>query len=587
MSYEEDDDFVLSDDEEEMSPGTLEKEDSSANMTRSSSNLVKKKSSSDDDSKLTRQKSSNAAPPGSIESVISQVSNPSSSPVKRSLSKSSSMKQDSPSPSSKVLKKKQSGSASSPSNINPIAKKQNSSNEITKKNSFQRSHSSKNDVLSPIKSSEEVITANKKDGGENDSTVEDDEYDLDGSFEDDESQAPLEKEASTNPAMKRSVSFEDNPGPTSTENTTTTTTTTPASSSASPILKKSMSRSNSRGGDAMQKSNVQHKSSRSIPVGGHSQGSQKNVHQADPQSQPRVKKTTSSNKLQKSASKPLERLPSNASNRQSERQTQEQIVKGRTQENDNGKTMSTRSKSSAGGVNVASRDPAAETKPVNQSHASKSGGDNDNNMMNSDENDNYDDYDDDNGFEDEESNVEETDQETAKGQSQDIANSVIVTPQKSRPPKELNDSGDGSDSVTTKRSRKKKPTKEEVEYSNKISELDKKIREIAAEREKFSPTKMPKKKLPKVNKKKEKTHKTKAPKKFNHSKLKYIMADVTISPYMTSPNLEYSKDTLRLPEIIRHMKYEEGPNKPLPMDEKQMKDKFIGAYNFRKKDIVL
>jgi hypothetical protein len=184
-----------------------------------------------------------------------------------------------------------------------------------------------------------------------------------------------------------------------------------------------------------------------------------------------------------------------------------------------------------------------------------------------------------NDFEDEECGTDQAtnDEATAKGKSQDIANSVIASPQKSRPP---------PDASSPQRGRKTTKTKKggDIDYDNKISQLDKKIREIAAEREKYSPTKkIKRKKFPKVLKKSH--HPPRRSKKLTHTKLKFIMADVSISPYMTAPDAKYSKETLRLPEIIRNAKYDE-PGMNLPFDEKQMEERFINeVYNYKKPDM--
>ena len=196
--------------------------------------------------------------------------------------------------------------------------------------------------------------------------------------------------------------------------------------------------------------------------------------------------------------------------------------------------------------------------------------------------------DDENDFEDEEVGGKDgnnADNETAKMKSQDIANSVMKTPQKTN--LSSNNEEQETDDLSLKQRKGKKGNKD-VDYKNKIIQLEKKIREIAAEREKYSPTKKSKgkkKKLPKVQKAQLHAKPKSTAPKYVHSKLKFIMADVSISPYMTAPDASYSKKTLRLPEIIRSAKYEES-NKQLPFDEKQMEDTFVNEiYNYKKRDM--
>lgn len=184
------------------------------------------------------------------------------------------------------------------------------------------------------------------------------------------------------------------------------------------------------------------------------------------------------------------------------------------------------------------------------------------NTDNEDENFEYNDRD--NDFEEESRDDKDTyDVETANVKTQAISGSVIQSPQKSK---------------TSKHSQKK--PKDDDYYKQKITELDKKIKKIASEREKVSPVKQLKRgRLPKLKVEKKKKAKQK---KFIHSKLKFVMADVSVSPYMTAPECRYSQDTLRLPEILRDLRYDASSHE-LPFDPKAVEKKFVEeVYNYKK-----
>ena len=613
MSYD-DDDFAISDDEEEMSPGTLDKEGSSSDVAKT----VTSHSEIEVPPSPTKgnTESIGSAPPGSIESVINLVNNSTSNPVQnKSSTNSSSNKQE-----AVPLNQSVSRSSSMKKDNVPLKKSISKSNSLRQddvplKRSISKSNSVRQDNVKLKKSVSKGSSVNddmplKKGISKQDSSLKQENVSVSKSLSKSSSSKddmPLKKEIS-----KQDSSLKQGKAPIS-----------KSLSKSSSIkedvqLKKSLSKKDAslKQDDAYTKRTLSKKSSSRRQEDGLSatasqQPNTKSDNEnndddeydmandfeeesiapqhdlsvsfeddfepedtSDVQAKPLntdLDMSASPSKIRKSSSKPVMQAESG----QGPEVVRSKSASGLAAVNDKTSQVAVASKAA----------PLKSSLPVTSGDSKSSivksdCGDSNNASGNS----NRDEYYDDNGFEDEECGEgDDVDHATAKGKSQDIASSVIATPQKSRPHK----TNEGAEESTSPhRNGKHKKHKGEIDYANKISELDKKIRAIAAEREKFSPIKIPKKKnLPKLKKKKcLPPPKMKPPKKYNHSKLKFIMADVSISPYMTSPNVQYSQETLRLPEIIRNLKYDKS-GQQLPFDEKQMKDKFINeVYNFKKND---
>ena len=608
MSYDEDEDFALSDDDddEDMSPDTLQKESPNpVKKPAASSKQIKEQTSLEEstsfdmtDFKIDDTEpeptttappadtatTQHTAPPGSIESIISQVTSKSPTPVPTKTAPRSTIKNE---PSSNQIMKKQNSTSSVPAgkSSKKLIKKEPSVSKIGKKNSFQEKSAKKEvnkedragqgkKLMGKQGSRKENITkqasvpsfvrSQSDASAKKEETNEGDDYAYESNADfDDESPTKTESVANKSSLQQQSDPLDDQNAfekddVTDSAATATVTATAPISSNA-----RSLSKSKSMKRETAPKK-VERKQ--------HSLPDDQTLHKEKPSNRNLKKEFSAESQAVLQKNRPTG-------------QTTTLQQSASTPHLRDGKEISPKNKSTAELL------PPQEL--VEEAQSGKKHTDTNNEV----EDNAY--AEDVNDFEDEGCG-EEThthDEATAQGKSQDIANSVIVTPQKScQPPQPQPSNKDpeaaaSSVSSSPKRIRGGKKTKEELDLNNKISELDKQIRAIAAEREKCSPVKkISKKKFPKLKKggKDPKARKQKATmgKKFVHSKLKFIMADISISPYMTAPDVKYSKETLRLPEIIRNAKFDDPAGKHLPFDEKQMENKFINeVYNYKNTEI--
>ena len=103
---------------------------------------------------------------------------------------------------------------------------------------------------------------------------------------------------------------------------------------------------------------------------------------------------------------------------------------------------------------------------------------------------------------------------------------------------------------------------EDEALSKKLNEINQKLRDVVAERKKLSPLTS----HPPVGKRKEssatdqqqgqlKKGGVKSPKKrIHHPNLDVILTEISLSPYLTSPDKNYSKKTIKLPSLLRDLR---------------------------------
>jgi hypothetical protein len=154
----------------------------------------------------------------------------------------------------------------------------------------------------------------------------------------------------------------------------------------------------------------------------------------------------------------------------------------------------------------------------------------------------------------------------------------------------------GSDDVHSQSiSKKKKKRKKEDNIDKQLEELNRRLAAVAAERRSLTAAKVTAP-TPAKNKSKQKPtndsddrsvsslqssastltrHKGKAP--LCHPKLDYVIADAALSPYLTNPAKMYTVSQLRLPDIIREIRFRShGPEATtLPLNIGKSREVFM------------
>jgi hypothetical protein len=109
-------------------------------------------------------------------------------------------------------------------------------------------------------------------------------------------------------------------------------------------------------------------------------------------------------------------------------------------------------------------------------------------------------------------------------------------------------------------------------HAKRLGEINQQLAMVVAERKKLSPIKI------RVPKAKSKESRKKSPiSKLHHPHLEAVFTEVSLSPYLTRPDKNYSKKTIQLPSLIRDIRERENASAP-SIDEKDL-DQFKKTFH--------